>query len=150
VGRAEELAEIEALVAAGEGLVTLLGAPGVGKSRLAREFVARWGRRAAEPVPIRCDFTEARSREAVIGCFAVALAVPRGEGADEERMLHAATHALSIRGGILVVLDDVEHVVEHVAELVERLRERPAPSRFLVTSRQPLGIADEIRCEIGP
>ena len=43
----------------------------------------------------------------------------------------------------IVLLDNGEHVIDDVSELLLALRRRPITAKFLVTSREPLGIDGE-------
>lgn len=134
----------------GGRLVTLVGAPGTGKTRLAQEV----GRRlVSELQPYRvwvCDLTESgdieQVRRAVARVLGVVLPVdPRGGQGIES--LHAA---MRNQGPMLLILDNAEHVVDIVATLVARWLEVTSEMQILVTSRQRLGLRAEQCFDVGP
>src|SRR5688572_29231198 len=92
IGRRAELAALLALLRR-ERLVTVLGPPGVGKTRLAKEYA----RQALSPVAALypggawfCDLTEARGRDELYAAVGRALAVPLADAADAQKQLGAA------------------------------------------------------------
>src|SRR5438105_1106547 len=70
VGRADDLEELRALFARGVRLATLVGPPGIGKTRLAREFLAV-SATTASPA-IACDLGDARDLDGVCSSLAFA------------------------------------------------------------------------------
>ncbi|MEJ7727736.1 MAG: tetratricopeptide repeat protein [Polyangiaceae bacterium] len=147
VGRADELAALQ--VRLGESrLVTVLGAPGTGKTRLCRELVER--ERAAGRRTVFCDLTEAEDLISLCGAVARALDVPLGGAGDAAGAARAIGAALSRMGHPLVVLDNFEQVADLAPATVGIwLDDAPAVS-FLVTSRQRLGVAGEALFDLGP
>lgn len=132
VGREQELATLDEALG-GPGLVTIVGAGGVGKTRLALEFAEQ----NEEVVAVWLD--ELRSDEEIPARVAAALDLqPVGEG-DVERIAQA------LRGNRerLLLLDNAEHVVDGVRRLVAEL---PLDRvRVLVTSRVALQVPAERR-----
>jgi predicted ATPase/class 3 adenylate cyclase len=51
---------------------------------------------------------------------------------------------------MLFVLDNCEHVIDAVTEIVDRLLSSTSGPRFLLTSREPLGLPDEARLVVKP
>src|SRR5690349_17018261 len=75
VGRAEEMRALSERLRAGDRLITILGPPGAGKTRLAERFAtAGWKGREV----IGCSLAGARSLEDVARALAFALDVPLG------------------------------------------------------------------------
>ena len=136
-GRASEGAELAGLLGRSR-LVTLVGAPGCGKSRLSLELAAR----VADRHPAGVWFVELASiADPLLTARTVATALgvrdlPRRSV--EETLVNAL--ATEER---LVVLDNCEHVAEAVAPLVARLLDRCPPLRMLITSRKALGLQGE-------
>ncbi|HEY0577324.1 MAG TPA: BTAD domain-containing putative transcriptional regulator [Pseudonocardia sp.] len=141
LGRAEELVTVEATLA-GHRLVTVAGPAGVGKSRLAIEYLAdrsegdgSWLVRLAE---VTHPGGIARAIAEVVG-VAEEDADPRG----------SVIHALAARSGLLV-LDNCEHLVDSVAELVIDLLESCMDLHVLATSRVHLGVDGETVVPVSP
>src|SRR5690606_7550833 len=141
IGRDGEIALLRAVFAEGARLVSVVGAPGAGKTRLARDFAA--GERGRGPVWF-CDLTEARSPRDLVAAIGATLEV-RTDG-DRRGGIAAA---LERRGPALVVLDNAEKLApEAAAEIAGWVAQAPS-ARLLVTSRARLGVED--RCvELGP
>ncbi len=133
LGREHDLTAIERFLGGGARLLTVCGPPGVGKSRLVREVAAR------RPGTIVCDLTTCRSAADVERALQVALGnVSRARLA---RVIAAQTG--------VVVLDRFEHLVGHAGALVTPWTSGTGP-RFLVASREPLGVPGESTLVLGP
>lgn len=141
VGREREVKEVTALLTGASGrLLTLQGAGGAGKSRLALEVA----RRAASRFPDGVVFVplEAIDDPALLeGAVAAALGLnpSAGEGG-RERLLSQA------RGRRLLILDNFEQLLEG-AELVDELAAHTAGA-VLVTSRASLELRREQLYEV--
>lgn len=120
VGRRREYAQLRALVKR-QRLVTVVGGPGIGKTRLAVEVAAKWPQHGAWLADL-ATATDA----------AEAIAEALGSGTS----------------GLLVV-DTCEHVVERCAVVVGRLLARHPNLRVLATSRQQLGLRGEVVYRLG-
>jgi predicted ATPase/DNA-binding SARP family transcriptional activator len=144
VGRAEELAEVEALL--GEGrLVTLTGVGGVGKTRLALEAGARLLPDFADGV-FWCDLSGVADAELL------PRVVARVFGVREQAEL-ALLESLATRlreAQVLLLLDNCEHLRDACAELAQALLSGCPRLRILATSREPLGAAGEIDYSLPP
>ncbi|MBP6631699.1 MAG: protein kinase [Kofleriaceae bacterium] len=146
-GRADELAELSHRFGTGARVVTVLGPPGMGKTRLAREHA--WAtREGLAGGAWFVDLTEARSVDGVVIGIAVALGIGNFD-ATVEGMIRQLGAAIAHRGRVLMVLDNFEQVVAHAA-VVERLAQLAPASRWLVTSRERLGLPGEVVLELGP
>lgn len=137
VGRSEEIGEVTALLGTSR-LVSLVGAGGSGKSRLASAVAAG---------------LQSRYRDAVGWIDLGALTNPADVDAQVAATLGLreqvdgtsldALIALIGRSAALLVMDNCEHVIGAATVLIDRLL-RGCPSlRILVTSRQALGVAGE-------
>ena len=138
VGRDRELAEVgQALEAA--RLVTLTGAGGCGKTRLALHA-------AAEAADRYLDGVRWVELAPVSDGSRVAYTVARTFGLVEEEGRPSSTRCASSlpASAVLVILDNCEHVVEPCAELAQALLGAAPGLRVLATSREPLGVPGEL------
>jgi predicted ATPase/class 3 adenylate cyclase len=135
VGREEELAEIRELVGSAR-LVTLTGAGGSGKTRLALQAaaeqigVAHDGVWFADLAPLTEDDQVARAVAAVLG-------LP-----DSGDQAAAVVTALTGQDA-LILLDNCEHLIDAAAKFCDRVIQHCPTVRLLATSREPLGIGGE-------
>ena len=117
-------------------LLTLTGAAGSGKTRLALEVIGGFEGRAAGAVLVELG------RIADAGLVARTIADELGV---KERSGHSAREALLeyLRDRqTLLLLDNFEHVLEAASFLRELLADAPGV-KLLVTSRAPLGVPEE-------
>jgi predicted ATPase/class 3 adenylate cyclase/DNA-binding CsgD family transcriptional regulator len=136
VGREDDLEVVGGLIDAHRA-VTLVGAGGCGKTRLAIELAhLRLGRFPHGIVWI--DLAPVASADAVLDTAATALGV-RGVAPPT---LPRITAELDQRAA-LVVIDNCEHVLDTAAALVAAIEAGCPSARVLATSREPLGLRDE-------
>jgi predicted ATPase/DNA-binding SARP family transcriptional activator len=147
IGRTEEVQRIHALLAS-ERLVTLTGAGGVGKTRLALEAAAR----RAEKLPDGAWLVElATARTAAEVHEAVAAVIGLRDDLRAPARSLPGQLADAIAGqGMLLVLDNCEQVVESVAELTARLLRAAPALRVLATSQEPLAVVGECLWPVTP
>ena len=160
VGRGEQISQVRTLLAENR-LVTLLGPGGVGKTRLAIE-VAR-GLRADFPDGVwvvelgnlSTDLNSAADADAVAEVLATALGVReglsarRGDAADRRGSVQRLCEALANQRTLLL-LDTCEHLSTPVAELADRLLATAPHVHALATSREPLGVGEELVHPVPP
>lgn len=140
IGRSREMAEIEAALASGARLVTLVGPGGAGKTRTATEVALRAERQFDGGVwfaRLSDDHDEATAWQTL----ATLLGVPQGT-AD---LASAVTGRLAERPALLV-LDNLEQLTGAGA-LVDALVSA-GPTRVIATSRTPLHLSHEIQVAI--
>lgn len=142
VGREDDLAAL-ASVLGGCRLITLVGPPGIGKSRLARELAAQRG----EAV-VAWDLREATDlREAMRG-LADGLGI---EGLTSAKGLPLAIERTLARAGpALLLADDADLVVGDLGAALEVLLRGAPDLRCIVTARRALDVATEHRFEVRP
>ncbi len=143
IGRQDELAQIDAALRSGYSrLVTVMGAGGMGKTRVAVEAAAQHSGRFADGVHF-IPFASVRSPDnataAVVDAIAAAMDVTfrAGERTPQAQLLdwlHPRT--------MLLVLDNLEHLLACVPFLLEILHAAPRV-QLLVTSREPLNVQAE-------
>ena len=137
VGREDEIAGVRAAVAAAR-LVTLTGAGGIGKTRLALQAAAE----SSDAFPDGLwwvGLAPVSRGEQVLGAVAQALGVREEEGADPGRTLLARLKGRRM----LVLLDNAEHLLPDLAEVVPRLLAASDQLVVLATSRERFQLSPE-------
>jgi excisionase family DNA binding protein len=137
IGRQADIAAIAGLVAQGARLVTLHGPGGVGKTRLAIAAAETLRRKFADG-PIFVPLAAVPEPDLVVPTIAKALGVLESLA---KPLLETLVLALRDRH-VLLVLDNVEHVLPAGVELA-RLLERCPRLVVLATSREPLRVRGE-------
>ncbi len=137
IGRERELAEVKQLISTGR-LVTITGAGGMGKTRLALQVAP--------------DFLDSLAQ----GVWFVDLAPVSNPGQVTQQVVSVLgiqeTEGLTLDQGLvnylkdkslLLILDNCEHLLPAVAPLAEMLLREAPKLKILATSRQPLGTPGE-------
>jgi predicted ATPase/DNA-binding SARP family transcriptional activator len=137
VGRERELAELRDLVAQSR-VVTLTGAGGVGKTRLALRVADDLLDGSGEEVWF-VDLAPLADARLVPSKVASTLGVSEEPGRPVRESLVAALKGRRL----LVVLDNCEHVIGDAAALVDELARDCPHVAILSTSREPLRVAGE-------
>ena len=137
VGRDQEVAEVHQLLRSSR-LVTLTGAGGCGKTRLAIEAAASLLEQFPDGVWF-VDLAPLTDPELVIGTTtrSLGLTEPRSR-----RSLDVLVEFIRTRTA-LMVLDNCEHLLEAVTQLTTKLIRAAPQLRVLATTRQPLGLKGE-------
>jgi predicted ATPase/class 3 adenylate cyclase len=137
VGRERELSEVRTLVGSAR-IVTLTGAGGSGKTRLALEVAAELLDTTADGVWF-ADLAPVTDGEQIPAVVAAVLGLPDQCGPDlGEAVVDALGHQ-----DILILLDNCEHLVDSAAKFCEQVIRHCPRVRILATSREPLGIDGE-------
>ena len=137
IGREAELAAVRALVG-GSRLVTLTGAGGAGKTRLGLQVAAGLADGAGDEVWF-ADLAPLQDSPLV----AVTVADVLGVRLEPGRPVLETVVAVVGGRGLLVLLDNCEHVIGACAELAAALLRGCPNLTLLATSREPLGIDGE-------
>ena len=145
VGRQEPLLALAKKLEDGARLVSVLGMGGTGKTRLVTRFAWSWLGEFPGGVWF-CDLSQARSADGIFFAVAQGLDVPLGK-ADPAVQL---AHAINGRGQCLVILDNFEQVARHAEETLGRWLDRAAQAKFIVTTREVLGIVGEETMALAP
>lgn len=145
VGRSAEIAAlIDLFQSPAIRLVTVTGAGGVGKSRLALEVARHIPERIARSA-VFVPLAPVSDTGGVVTAIVQAIGVQRGEEATQRERLIAAMQGRRL----LLVLDNFEHVLPAAPLLVDLL-EGCADLSILVTSCAPLSISGEHRLPLSP
>lgn len=143
VGRSTEVDELGSLLRSAR-LVTLIGAPGIGKTRLALE-VAHAVRPAFSDGAVFVSLAEAQSAGDIPYAVLRALDITPAAGQTPA----AAVRAELAPRTLLLVMDNCEHLVEGAAMLAEWLADAPG-LKLLCTSRVPLDLYGEQEWPLAP
>jgi predicted ATPase/DNA-binding SARP family transcriptional activator len=145
IGREREIAEVRRLLLSQPTrLVTLLGPGGVGKSRLAVESAAIMGVELADGAVV-VELASLRDHDLLLPSIGHALGLRDTAGLSWTELLGEHLRPLEL----LLVLDNLEHLVAGVAPLGELLAVAPR-LRLLATSRTVLRLAAEQVLEVLP
>jgi predicted ATPase/DNA-binding CsgD family transcriptional regulator/transcriptional regulator with XRE-family HTH domain len=141
IGRERDIVDARGLLASAR-LLTLVGTGGVGKTRLALEV-------ARAPVADVAAFVDlAPVSDGQLAPAAVAAGLGVRERPDVP-LLDMLISVVAPRG-VLLVLDNCEHLVQACAELADRLLQACPSLRILATSREPLRVAGEQLWQVLP
>jgi predicted ATPase/DNA-binding CsgD family transcriptional regulator len=144
VGRAGQVGEVAGLLDEYR-LVTVTGPGGVGKTRLAGEVARRVASRFADGAWL-VELAAVQEPALVPAAVAVALGIPQQPGVS----IADSLAGVLARRQLLLVLDNCEHVAEAAAELCAALLPVADDVRVLATSREPVGVAGEVRYRLPP
>jgi len=141
VGRAADLKQLGSALADGTApVITLTGTGGVGKTRLAVEFLRTH--------PTRKSFLNL-SAATDAATFLTTIVESLGLRVDSDTdLLEIIIGEFQVRPR-LVVLDNFEQVLD-AASLLQRIVDRCAASQFIITSRSPLSLRQELTFEVLP
>jgi predicted ATPase/DNA-binding SARP family transcriptional activator len=150
IGREEELREVAKLVAE-HRLVTVVGAGGAGKTSLAVELARRLADGYADGawlVELAAVGDPALLGEAVAATLGLGEELAGPGGSTPAAVERLATFVAD--KGLLLVLDNCEHLVGACAELAARLLQAGPGLRVLATSREVLGVPGEAVWPVPP
>jgi len=142
VGRRQELLELPGVLASSR-LLSLTGAGGVGKTRLAVRLACGLVNEFPDGVWL-VDLAPLSVPDLVAQTIATAVGVREGP---QRSARDALLDNLRDRE-LLLVLDTCEHLIAACAELVEALLRGAPALRILVTSREALGVPGETVCRV--
>lgn len=137
VGRADTLKEVLD-AALHHRLVTLVGAGGIGKTRLAFEAARQLTSHFPGGVYL-AELAATTSADYLPSTLAVALGFPPGDGTPS---LERIAPSLATKR-LLLVVDNCEHIIQGAAEICERLLRIAPCATIMATSREPLRISGE-------
>ncbi len=141
VGRSAELVELARRFGGGDRLVTLVGAPGIGKTRLALRYAEQL------PQALFVDLSSAETLNDVCGNLGSRLGILFSDDTD---LVEHLGRAFAARGPSLCVLDNFEQLVNQAGEALERWLGAAPDLQLLVTSRERLRLPGESVLELEP
>jgi non-specific serine/threonine protein kinase len=142
IGRQTELLYLSRLPASSR-LVTLTGAGGVGKTRLAVRLAVTLLDQFPDGVWF-ADLTPVSAPDLITQTIATAVGIRE---APRRSLRESLLEKLRDRE-LLLVLDNCEHLIGPCAELVEKLLHVAPALRIVVTSRETLGVPGEVVCRV--
>ncbi|HUC24462.1 MAG TPA: LuxR C-terminal-related transcriptional regulator [Streptosporangiaceae bacterium] len=144
VGRTSEISELRELMRAMRA-VTLCGAGGIGKTRLALRLLAAIAAEFPDGAAF-VELSEVRQPEHVVPRVAAAVGVHEERG---RPLIDTLADSLRHRKAILV-LDNCEHLVNACAALCKHLLASSPGLQIVCTSREPLRVAAEAVWQVPP
>jgi len=145
LGRENEMDQLSELLSQADvRLVTLLGPPGVGKTRLAVDVATQMAGSFAHGAAF-IDLTMISEAKDVLSAVIAALGL--SEASDSQPIARVINFLR--QKNILLVIDNFEHVLEASAELVQTLSASPQ-IKAIVTSREALHIPGEHQFSVEP
>ncbi len=145
VGRAATLLALGDILDGSVRLVSLLGIGGIGKTRVAQRF--GWLRLGAFTGGVWfCDLSAAKTLEGIAHAVALGLDLPIA-GADP---LLQIGHAIAGRGDCLLIVDNFEQLTRFAEVSIGTWMRMAGAARFIVTTREVLGISGEHLLEVPP
>ncbi|MHB1596645.1 MAG: ATP-binding protein, partial [Streptosporangiaceae bacterium] len=144
VGRTRELAELRGLLPSARAL-TLCGAGGIGKTRLALRLAADTA--AGRPGgTVLVSLGDLSRPDLVVARAAAAAGVAEEPGRPLAQTLLGALRSREV----LIVLDNCEHLIDAAARLCQQILAACPAVRIIATSREPLRVAAETVWQVPP
>ncbi len=147
-GREAELDRITEGFSNGAGLVTIVGPPGAGKTRLAVEYARKVIADASAEAVWVFDLSPTSKLADAVVRVAEVLDVPLGRSVDQS--VEAFLDALRTTGRTVLVFDNFEHLADVDGALIAAWVTTLPDSRVMVTSQIRIGAPDELCIELGP
>jgi predicted ATPase len=138
IGREKEMQSVKDLISA-HRLVTLTGAGGCGKTRLAIQFASQVVSDYADGVWM-VELAPVTVPDHIDQAIAEVFRIKEQPGST---LLQIITHYLENKN-LLLILDNCEHLISACSEIVEQILKSTEHVTILSTSREALNVADEV------
>ena len=145
IGREDDLAALADLMAAGEQLITITGAAGIGKSRILQAL--RDNLLGDKRVVVAIDASEIRDLPALFTAVAAALGLGELDATGARDQLG---RVLSSRERMVLLIDNLEQVAVEAAGPVAHWCAQARETTIVIASRQRLECPDEHTYELRP
>ncbi|MEE2837173.1 MAG: tetratricopeptide repeat protein [Myxococcota bacterium] len=147
IGHQPAVNQVQRRFEQGTRCVLLCGAPGVGKSRVAREAALQRLTQLEQCWSI--DLAECVEQTQLLRAAASALSLPTARYSDEE-LIDRLGQALRGRGATLLLLDNTDRCADAVAAVVPRWLDQAPALCVLVTSRRVVAIEQSETQRLAP
>jgi predicted ATPase/DNA-binding XRE family transcriptional regulator len=138
IGRKKDIALIQQRLA-GYRLVTLIGAGGIGKTRLSQHVASQLLGEYANGVWL-VELAPLSDPSLVLQTVAAVFGIQ--EGANDRALMETLVYFLGAKS-LLLILDNCEHLLDSCAGLADKLLKNCPNLKILATSRESLGIIGE-------
>ena len=149
VGRTSDLSQIEEFVNSELRLITIKGIGGIGKTRLAQEFLWRHVQQHQSVNAQWIDMSDVRAQAQIWPTMGAVLRLSL-EGETDQDHANQLGRALAGQGPSIFVLDNVEQISDQLAPWLQEWRAVAPEVTWILTSRRRLGLVGEQVFELGP
>jgi predicted ATPase/DNA-binding CsgD family transcriptional regulator len=146
IGRETELTELEGILSEAR-LLTIAGAGGCGKTRLALELADRIAGKDGAHGPASAMLASVAGEDQLLDALLRAFGAREQFGRSPREVLLECAAA---RPSPLLVLDNCEHLLAPAASIVAELLAAAPEIRIVATGREPLGVAGEKVFDLRP
>ncbi|MBX2802453.1 MAG: tetratricopeptide repeat protein [Myxococcales bacterium] len=150
IGRQQDIASLVELMTMGVRLITVVGAEGVGKSRLVRQLAHVRRSDATLTGGVWLATPASTSVASVVRRVAEALGVDLADAPQADDAVTQVGHALADRGPTLLALDGLRTHDPAVAAAVEAWTTLAPEATLVVSAARRLAVRGEVAYEVGP
>ena len=151
IGRQADLSRIHTHFEEGGRVLTVVGTGGVGKTRLVRNAGLMAAQTAGAPPGgiWFVDLSEQRTSASMVEAITEVLEVSLKDCTTAQAAVTKLQSAIGQRGNAWLILDNFEQLVDVASDTVGALVAAAPEARFLITSRERLGLPEETILKLG-